>query len=266
MAIKPKTPDAIEKMRQAGRTVGLVLQRLGELVAPGVTTADLDAEAVRLADERGARCLFLGQPHPRGGRPYPGHICASVNEELVHGIPGARELADGDIVSVDFGVEQDGWCADAARTYRVGSVEPEVERLVRTTEAALSLVRTEARAGVLWSAVAARIEALVTDAGFSVVTEYVGHGIGRRMWESPKVPNYVSRDLLRHDWELVDHMTLAVEPMVNLGERYVREAADGWTVVTEDGRPCAHVEDTFVIHADGAEPLTRVGAAVSEGG
>ncbi|MBE3123262.1 MAG: M24 family metallopeptidase, partial [Planctomycetes bacterium] len=178
--------------------------------------------------------------------------------ELVHGIPGSRRIADGDIVSVDVGVQKDGWCGDAARTFLVGRVPERTAVLVRTTEQALDIVRTEARAGVLWSAVAGRIEALVKQAGFSVVTEYVGHGIGRQMWEEPRVPNYVGRDMARDDFLLVEGLTLAVEPMVNLGRRNVREKEDGWTVVTADGKPAAHVEDTFVIRRDGAEPLTRL--------
>jgi methionyl aminopeptidase len=258
MPIRPKNAEAIEKMRAAGRVVAEVLDRLGTLCRPDVTTAELEAEAVRMFAERGARSLFLGHPHPRGNRPYPGQICISVNEELVHGIPGPRKIREGDVVSVDVGVEKDGWCGDAARTFIVGQAPERVRQLVATTEEALTLVRREARAGVLWSAVAGQIEALVTKAGFSVVTDYVGHGIGRKMWEDPRVPNYVGRDMARDDFVLVENMTMAVEPMVNLGRRDVRETEDGWTVVTEDGKPAAHFEDTFLVHRDGAEPLTRL--------
>jgi methionyl aminopeptidase len=189
---------------------------------------------------------------------YPGSICVSVNEELVHGIPGPRRIAEGDVVSVDVGVEKDGWCGDAARTFLVGRGSSATQKLVATTSAALDLVRREARAGVLWSAVAGQIEDLVLKAGFSVVTEYVGHGIGRRMWEDPRVPNYVGRDMARDDFLLMDGLTLAVEPMVNMGRPDVRETDDGWTVVTIDGKPAAHFEDTFVIRREGAEPLTRL--------
>jgi len=258
MTIRPKNAEAIEKMRVAGRVVAEVLLRLQEIARPGVTTAELEAEAVRMFGERGARSLFLGQPHPRRGRPYPGHICVSVNEELVHGIPGPRRIAEGDIVSVDVGVEKDGWCGDAARTFAVGAVPERVQALLATTEEALGLVRREARAGVLWSAVASQIEDLVRQAGFSVVTDYVGHGIGREMWEPPRVPNYVGRDMARDDFLLAEDVTIAVEPMVNMGSREVREKEDGWTVVTVDGKPAAHFEDTFVIRRDGAEPLTRL--------
>ena len=264
MTIRPKSAEAIEKMRAAGRVVAEVLARLHAMARPGVTTADMDAEAVRLMHERGARSLFFGQPHPRRGRPYPGNICVSLNEELVHGVPGPRKILEGDIVSVDIGVEKDGWCADAARTFAVGRVSERVQALLRTTEQALAIVGREARAGVLWSAVAGQIEARVMAAGFSVVTEYVGHGIGCQMWEEPRVPNYIGRDMVRDDFLLIENMTLAAEPMVNMGRAAVREKDDGWTVVTCDGQPSAHFEDTFVVRRDGAEPLTRW-AEVKEG-
>jgi methionyl aminopeptidase len=258
MTIRPKNAEAIEKMRAAGRVVAEVLERLGQICQAGVTTAGLEAEAVRVIAEHGGKGLFFGQPHPRGGRPYPGQICVSVNEELVHGIPGPRVIQEGDIVSVDVGVEKDGWCGDAARTFIVGEAPARVRELVKVTEDALMLVRREARAGVLWSAVAGQIESLVAKAGFSVVTDYVGHGIGRKMWEDPRVPNYVGREMARDDFVLIENMTLAVEPMVNMGRRNVEETDDGWTVVTVDGKPAAHFEDTFVVHRDRAEPLTRL--------
>lgn len=257
MSIRPKRDEDIERMRVAGQIVGEVLVRLPRMAEPGVTTADLDAEALRIVRERGGRALFHGQPHPRSGDPYPGNICVSVNEELVHGIPGPRRLAEGDIVSIDVGVEKDGWCGDAARTFAVGEVPQRVRRLLEVTEAALEIARRQARPGLLWSAVAGQMEDCVTSAGFSVVREYVGHGIGRRMWEEPRVPNYVGRSMMRDDFLLVENMTFAVEPMVNMGRRRVRETEDGWTVVTGDGQPCAHFEDTFVVRRDGCEPLTR---------
>jgi methionyl aminopeptidase len=258
MTIRPKTPEAIEKMRAAGRVVAQILERLQPMCRPGVTTGELDAEAVRLMQGGGARSLFRGQAHPRGGPLYPGNICVSVNEELVHGIPGPRAVREGDIVSVDVGVQKDGWCADAARTFAVGRVPPRVEALLETTAEVLAIVAREARAGVLWSAVAAQIENRVERAGFSIVTAYVGHGIGSQMWERPQVPNYVGRDLARDDFLLVEGMTFAAEPMVNMGRPQVRELEDGWTVVTADGKPSAHFEDTFVVRRDRAEPLTRL--------
>jgi methionyl aminopeptidase len=257
MSIRPKRSEDIEKMRAAGQIVGEVLVRLERMAEPGVTTADLDAEARRIIRERGGRPLFYGQPHPRGGRTYPGNICASINEELVHGVPGSRRLAEGDIVSIDVGVEKDGWCGDAARTFAVGPVPQRVRRLLEVTEEALTIARREAKPGLFWSAVAGHMEDCVTTAGFSVVQEYVGHGIGQTMWEEPRVPNYVGRSMMRDDFLLVENMTMAVEPMVNMGRRHVREAEDGWTVVTRDGKPCAHFEDTLVVRRDGCEALTR---------
>jgi methionyl aminopeptidase len=258
MTIRPKNAEAIVKMRAAGQVVAEVLDLLRTLCRPGITTAELDAAAVQRMAQRGARSLFRGQPHPRGGAAYPGNICVSVNEELVHGIPGPRRIAEGDIVSVDVGVEKDGWCGDAARTFVVGQASPAVTALVEATAEALEVVRREARAGILWSAVAGRIQTLVESRGFSVVREYVGHGIGRQMWEPPRVPNYVGGDMARDDFLLAEGVTLAVEPMVNMGRRQVRELDDGWTVVAADGKPCAHFEDTFVIRRNGAEPLTRL--------
>lgn len=257
MSIRPKSPDAIEKMRVAGQVVAEVLTRLRQMARPGVTTGELDAEALRIITAHGAKALFHGQPHPRGGRTYPGNICVSLNEELVHGIPGPREVAEGDIVSLDVGVEKDGWCGDAARTFAVGDVPERARRLLATTEEALEIARREARAGILWSAVAGQIESFVTSAGFSIVTEYVGHGIGAKMWEEPRVPNFVGREMLRDDFLIVENMTMCVEPMVNMGRRDVRTTSDGWTVVTSDGKPSAHFEDMLLVHRDGCEPLTR---------
>jgi len=257
MSIRPKRDEDIEKMRAAGQIVGEVLVRLQRMAEPGVTTADLDAEALRIIRERGGRALFYGQPHPGTGDKYPGNICASINEQLVHGIPGLRRLAGGDIVSIDVGVEKDGWCGDAARSFAVGEVPQRVRRLLEVTEEALMIARREARPGLFWSAVAGRMEDCVTSAGFSVVQEYVGHGIGREMWEEPRVPNYVGRSMRRDDFLIVENMTMAVEPMVNMGRRHVREADDGWTVVTKDGQPCAHFEDTLVVRRDGCDALTR---------
>jgi methionyl aminopeptidase len=237
MSIRPKSADAVGKMRAAGQVVAEVLVRLQDMARPGVTTAELDAEAVRIMTAHGARSLFLGQPHPHGGRRYPGNICVSVNEELVHGIPGPRRIVEGDVVSVDVGVQKDGWCGDAARTFVVGEAPEKVAALVRATEEALALIRR---------------------AGFSIVTEYVGHGIGSCMWEEPRVPNYVGGDMLRDDFLLVENMTFAAEPMVNMGRKDVRETDDGWTVVTCDGKPAAHFEDTFLVTRTGAEPLTRL--------
>ncbi|MCE5277313.1 MAG: type I methionyl aminopeptidase [Planctomycetaceae bacterium] len=256
MAIRLKTAEQIEKMRRAGRIVRQVLKALGERVAPGVTTKELDDQAERIMRQAGAEGLFKGVPGKDGAGPFPGYICASINDEVVHGIPSTRAIRSGDIVSIDFGVRLDGWCADAAETFVVGPVPPDVQRLVDVTRNTLAMAREMVRPGRRWSDVAAVMQQYVEDEGFSVVQEFVGHGIGEAMWEDPKVPNFVSGDLRRRDIDLVEGLVLAVEPMVNLGRRTVQYARDGWTVVTRDGKPSAHFEDTLAVTATGCRVLT----------
>jgi len=254
VAIKLKTPEQIERMRKAGRIVHQVLDRLGEMVCPGITTEELDAEAERITRNAGGTCLFKGVPGKFG--PFPGSICASVNEQVVHGIPGPREVCDGDIVSIDFGVKLDGWCGDAARTFLVGNVPTPVRRLVEVTQNALAMVIEMFRPGGKWSDLARAMQTYIEGEGFSVVREFVGHGIGSEMHEDPKVPNFVSPELLAHDIALVEGMVLAIEPMVNMGSPQVEHARDGWTVLTKDRRPSAHFEHTLVAKGNGADVLT----------
>ncbi len=256
VAIKIKTAAQIEKMYVAGQIVREALDRLGEIVAVGITTEELDAEAERICMERGAECLFRGVPGRGKAGPFPGCICASINEEVVHGIPGKREIADGDIVSVDFGVRLDGWCGDAARTFMVGNVSPEVEKLVRVTEKSLSIAIENIRPGEKWSTVAQAMQEYVRSNGFSVVEEFVGHGIGQGMHEDPKVPNYVSHELRARDISLRPGLVIAVEPMVNFGTKGVRVLSDGWTIVTADGKPSAHWEHTLAVDESGVRILT----------
>ncbi len=257
MAIRLKKPEQIERMREAGRIVRRVLDRLGEMIAPGVTTEELDAEAERLCRADGGRCLFKGVPGSGKAGPFPGSICVSINEEVVHGIPSKREVREGDIVSVDFGVELDGWCADAAETYVIGSVSDDVRRLVEVTRNSLAIAERMCRPGQLWSNIARAMQTYIEDEGFAVVRDFVGHGIGSKMHEDPKVPNFVSQDLLARDIELVEGLAIAVEPMVSLGSAAVKIIDDGWTVVTADGKPSAHFENTLVVTAGGAESLTK---------
>lgn len=265
MAIKLKTPEQIEKMRRAGRLVHEVLQHLSGMVAPGVTTKELDDEAERLCLEAGAECLFKGVPGRRGAGPFPGAACISINEQVVHGIPSPhRAIAEGDIVSVDFGVKLGGWCGDAADTFIVGDVPDDVRRLVGVTRNTLAIVFQMARPGERWSTVARAMQEYIEGEGFSVVREFVGHGIGRSMHEDPKVPNFVSPELEARDILLREGMVLAVEPMVNLGSQAVKVANDGWTVLTKDGRPSAHYEHSVAITADGVDVLTDGRAAGRE--
>jgi len=184
-------------------------------------------------------------------------LCISVNEQVVHGIAGDRVIEDGDIVSVDCGVAKDDWCGDAATTILVGGVGPKVRRLCEVTEHVLMLAIENIRPGRKWSQIARLMQNYAQQAGMSVVREYVGHGIGKKMHEEPKIPNYVSEYLRRNDIELREGMVLAIEPMCNLGSHEVMQMNDGWTVRTVDGQPSAHYEHTVAVTADGADVLTN---------
>jgi len=252
-----KSAAEIEKMRRAGRLVRQVLVRLEPLARPGTTTAELNAVAEQMIAEAGAEPLFKGQRHAQAKAPFPAALCTSVNEEVVHGIPGERRLDEGDIVSVDCGVRLDGFCGDAACTFAVGRVSDRVRRLLAVTEEALELAIREVRPNRWWGEVAAKIQELVEGAGFSVVREFVGHGIGRSMHEEPKVPNYVDRKQGREDFLLKPGMTIAIEPMVTMGTPDVRYAdASGWPVVTKDGLWAAHFEHTVAVTPGGVDVLT----------
>ena len=244
-------------MRKAGAVVASVLSKLQECAKVGVTTAQLDEMALRMTAAAGAEALFKGVRSPQARRPFPGAICASVNEEVVHGIPSkGTVLAEGDILSIDFGVRLGGYCGDSAVTVPIGRIAPEKRRLLETTRGTLDVAIAEAGPGVRWSQVAAKMQRYAEAAGFSVVREFVGHGIGRQMHEEPKVPNFVSDDLLADDIVLAEGMVLAVEPMVNAGMHGVRVLPNGWTVVTKDGRCSAHFEHTIAVVAGGCEVLT----------
>ncbi len=258
MAIRLKKPEQIQRMCAAGQIVRHVLDSLGSMIRPGVTTKQLDDEAERLTIQAGAECLFKGVPGKAGVRPFPGSICASINDEVVHGIPGARAIREGDIISIDFGVRYDDWCGDAAETFIVGKVDSDVRRLVEVTRNSLAMMVAMVRPGEKWSNIAGTVQDYVEGEGFSVVREFVGHGIGQDMHEDPKVPNYVSRELQMHDIHLTEGMVLAVEPMVNMGGCHVVYAPDGWTVVTKDGKPSAHFEHTIAVVSGGVEVLTKV--------
>ncbi len=257
MAIKLKNAEQIDKLYASGQIVREVLDRLGEIIAPGITTEDLDAEAERICHKHGAKCLFKGVASYCGGDPFSGNICSSIDEEVVHGIPSKkRKIRDGQIVSVDFGVLLDGWCGDAARTFIVGNVSDEVQKLVDVTYQSLEIAIKLTKPGEKWSTVARAMQEHVRSAGFSVVEQFVGHGIGREMHEDPKVPNFVSSDLLSRDINLKPGLVIAVEPMVNMGTHRCKTLSDGWTVVTADGKPSAHWEHTLAVVEDGVRVLT----------
>jgi methionyl aminopeptidase len=257
-----KSAREIELMRRAGAIVADVLDRVCAMVAPGVTTAELNAEAERLIAAAGGEALFKGVVNPAARFPFPAALCISVNEEVVHGIPGPRVLRSGDVVSIDCGVRLNGYCGDAARSVAVGPVSADAKRLLHVTEQALELAIREIRPQRMWSEIAAQIQQLVESAGMSVIREFVGHGIGRDMHEEPKVPNYHDRAQRRHDFRLEPGMTLAVEPMVALGGAGVQYAdADAWAIVTKDGRFAAHFEHTLAVTEGGVSVLTAGRAA-----
>lgn len=252
-----KSRREIGLMRQAGAVVHSVLTRVRELAVVGVTTAELNAVAEKMIADADGIALFKGVENPQADKPFPAALCTSVNEELVHGVPGDRALVDGDIVSVDCGVRLNGYCGDSATTIAVGSLSARVTHLLDVTRGALALAIEKMRPGLMWSEVAAQMQEYVEAQGLSVVREFVGHGIGREMHEEPKVPNYWDKAQRRLDFELVPGLVLAVEPMVNLGSRDVDFAGPGrWPVVTKDGQPAAHFEHTLAVTETGVEILT----------
>jgi len=256
MAVAIRTEREIGLIRAAGRIVAQVLQRLAEEAVAGVTTAQLAQVSDRMIANAGAIALFKGVKKPRAKFDFPASICCSVNEEVVHGIPGSRRLAPNDIISIDCGVKLKGYCGDAATTVIIGDAPPRVRQLVQVTREMLEIALAESRPGRYWSEIAALMQNHAEKTGFAVVRDYVGHGIGRQMHEDPKLPNFVSEELLKNDFVLRKGMILAVEPMVNMGTDRVRERDDSWTVVTADGLPSAHFEHTMAITDNGAEALT----------
>lgn len=244
----------IAAMRPSGYLVWKAHQLVKSMVEPGITTGEIDAAVERFFEEKGAVPLFKGVPGPV---PFPAVTCISVNEEVVHGIPGQRKLVSGDVVSVDTGCRIDGWCGDAAVTHAVGETDPEVARLLDVTRATLDLAIELMPKSRMWSEVAAKMAELVGKSGFSVVEDFVGHGIGRNMHEDPQVPNFVSRDFLRRgNFPLRPGVVIAVEPMVNLGSKHVRVSHDHWTQITRDGKPSAHFEHTLAMTSEGVYVLT----------
>lgn len=252
-----KSAREIELLRDAGRVVHRVLAKMHEIARPGVTTSELNAVAEEIIAEAGGTPLFKGVENPQAKAPFPAALCTSINEELVHGIPGDRALKDGDIVSVDCGVRLAGYCADAATTVPVGRVSRSTQHLLDVTRGALDLAIETMAPGLMWSSVAKKIQASVEAHKLSVVREFVGHGIGRDMHEDPKVPNYWDGRCTSSDFELAAKMVLAIEPMVNLGSHHVGYGDDNrWVVVTRDGKRCAHFEHTVAVTENGGDVLT----------
>lgn len=244
-----KQPDEIDKVQASSRIVAETLNVLRERIKPGVTTRELDKIAEETAQKRGARPAF------KGYRGYPYSLCASVNEEVVHGMPSNRVLKEGDIIGLDFGVYYQGFYGDAAITLPVGRVSEEAARLMRVTERSLYAAIDQACAGNRLGDISAAVQTTAESAGYSVVRDFVGHGIGRNMHEDPQIPNFGKKG---RGIELQTGMVLAIEPMVNAGGYRVKILRDGWTVITEDGSLSAHFEHSVAITDNGPEILSRL--------
>jgi methionyl aminopeptidase len=244
----------LERLARVNALVARVLAELAGMIAPGVTTAEVDAVAERRLREAGAEPAF------KGYHGYPATICASVNEQVVHGIPSSRALVSGDIISVDLGARMDGFYGDSAVTVPVGTVSAEATKLLEVTAQALSEGLAVVRAGARLSDIGAAVQRHVEANGFSVVREFVGHGIGVTLHEDPQIPNYGTPG---RGPRLAEGMVLAIEPMVNIGHAGVKVLADGWTAVTKDGSLSAHFEHTVAVTADGCRVLTRADAAAN---
>lgn len=242
-----KSQTEIAIMREAGRIVALTHQELAKWIEPGITTKEIDAIAEKVIRKHEAIPSF------KGYNGFPASICASVNEELVHGIPGNRKLVEGDIISIDIGAQYRGYHGDSAWTYAVGQITAEDQKLLDVTRESLFRGLEQASSTARLSDISHAIEAYVLPFGFSIVREYVGHGVGKQLHEEPQIPNYGPPG---RGPRLKPGMVLAIEPMVNAGERHVVTLEDDWTVVTLDGKNCAHFEHTIVITEDGYEILT----------
>lgn len=250
-----KSPAEIEIMDEGNRVIRSILHDLREIIRPGLSTLDVDRFAERRILEAGGIPAFKGYPHPNGGPEFSGTVCASLNDEIVHGIPSAKVvLREGDLLSVDLGILYKGYYGDSAETFPVGRVGETAERLLRVTREALALGVEQARAGNRVSDIGHAVQSHVEASGFSVVREFVGHGIGSKLHEEPQIPNYGPpgrREVLSPG------MTLAIEPMVNAGSAGTVVLDDNWTVVTADGKRSAHFEHTIAITPEGHEVLTR---------
>jgi methionyl aminopeptidase len=253
--VKTKSEDELKLMRLAGAVAGEVLEAIAAFIQPGVTTRQVDDFAAAQIKLRGAKSAFLGY------RKFPRQVCISVNEEVVHGLAGGRELHFGDIVSVDVGVLHKGFIGDTARTVAVGGCGVLAQRLLDVTEQALYLGIAAAKPGNRVTDISRAIQDYVEGNGFSVVREFVGHGVGRTMHEEPQVPNFVDRKM---DAKLRPGMTIAIEPMVNAGRPGVKILKDGWTVVTQDGSLSAHFEHTVLITGGEPEILTCPATTLSK--
>jgi methionyl aminopeptidase len=245
--INIKSAREIDAMREAGAVTGLVLEQVAAFVRPGITTRQIDEFAAERIKLVGGKSAFLGYRH------YPSHICISVNDEVVHGMASERQVQPGDIVSLDVGVVYKGFIGDTAKTVAVGGCEPRVQKLMDVTERSLYEGIAQAKPGNRVVDISRAVQSYVERHGFSVVREFVGHGVGRSVHEEPQIPNFVDG---KSSPKLKAGMTIAIEPMVNAGSAKVKILSDGWTVVTHDGQPSAHFEHTVLVGEAGPEILT----------
>lgn len=251
-----KTPEQIAKIRESSHLVAETLRHIETLIAPGVKPIDLNYEADRYIAARGGYPAFKG--YKVGRQTFQYAACISINDAVVHGIPSDEPLKPGDIISFDVGVEKDGWYGDGAWTFGVGEIAPEVQQLMDVTRESLLLAVRTAKAGNRLFDISRTVQEYCEAGGYGVVRELVGHGIGKHLHEDPQVPNYVpGRTEGIANMELIEGMTLAIEPMINMGSHRVKTAKDKWTVITADGKPSAHFEHTIVVRKDGGEILTK---------
>lgn len=248
-AVKLKSAEDIEKLRKSNVIVAEVLDILFEMLAPGITTMELELVAQAEVDKRGIKPAF------KGYRGYPYCLCTSVNEVVVHGMPSDRVLNNGDILSIDFGVLSNGFYGDSARTEAVGEIAPQIRRLVDATSECLDLAIEAVRPGNTLNDIARAVQGHAEGRGFSVVRAFVGHGIGTALHEPPQIPNFV---MAGHDVELKEGMVLAIEPMINAGKPDIRVLDDGWTAVTKDGALSAHFEHSVAVTSSGPYVLSRI--------
>ena len=248
-----KSIREIGLMREAGKLVAEALKICREMCKPGIKTVEIDRAVEDLYARHKAVPLFKGY---KGRVPFPAVTCISVNEQVVHGIPGQRILKEGDLVKFDTACQLNGWCADRAISVPVGEVSSEKRRLLEIGEQTLRVAMLELTRKSRWSEVALAMQRVVELAGFSVVTQYVGHGIGRKMHENPQVPNFVAKDMKKHDFKLEEGLVLAVEPMVNMGKAETVTLRDHWTVVTRNLLPSVHVEHTLALTSAGVYVVT----------
>jgi len=248
--IELKSASELAVMRAAGRKAAEVLQKVSKSLRAGITTKQLDEIALNEIRSLGAKPAFLGY------RDYPATACISINNELVHGIPSSsRVIKDGDIVSIDLGVIHEGYYGDTAATYAVGNISQETQKLINVTRESLELAIAQAKPGKRLGDISWAVQAYAENNGFSVVRDYCGHGVGRRLHEEPSIPNFGKPN---SGIRLIPGMVLAIEPMINQGNYDVKTLGDGWTVVTEDGKLCAHFEHMVAVTEDGNEVLTRI--------